>query len=1004
MAINKKLIHFNTFENFNSKKLSANVENTKYTLGVNGEIQIGTPDILYQSIVYIKDTKQQWTHGQLYNNTFVEITYSDLVNLKENNKLIPGCKYKIIDYVTQVTSIPNIKLTSNEHPFDIIVIADSINTLNENASACIKQGDDYFINNNLQSWKLKYCIDNDKTKFTWVKDTIDEGAIFNNTTYTRDQSLDKIINNIKYYAFVNKSDQIYSKVLKPTSSDSVFLYSNDYFYGEEMTMNGSFSGYCEKQIGSRGIIYYMQDEFGNEAPYDFKNILINSKYTFGDTIDDTILGDSQYNKINNIYDSQGLLTINNIILGNSCSYNTFESNCKNITLGNSCQYNTFDFECSNISLGFNSNKNSFGKRCSDMILGTSLSNTFGSLCRENIFGSNCNYNTLGEACINNTFENNVQFATLGKYCYNNTILSGQYYEIISGTIDKTISSSNPLNIIKISYEELVILKNNNQLIPGMKYRIIDYVTMCNNNGCNNLNIITESEMHPFDILIQASSTNSLCENASLLLNEEDSYFNNINLSKFEIKYDINNDSSKYLWADTKYGKGVIYYMKDEFMNECCYDFLNITFTFTNDYLFTGSTDEFRSNVKYYTFSHENNSIITRNDSYFCHSNIIKQSFLNGALLLNCNLFKTISNTWVSSNFLDENCFENKFGPDCYRNILGKNCYGNNFLQSSKYNNFGNNCSYNHLSKNCSFISLEGNCYNNTFNEQCQFITAGKSLYMCNLGKNCAGNSFRNNCYNITLGNYSAGNQFMNNCQNVVFGEYSSYNVFENNCLNITMRVNASTSGTSLGYFQYNKISSGTQNVTFYTGVTTSSSKKISNIHVKLGIYGSTSSPKYINVSTLINRTYETIITKNSSNEIKFNIVDEKQDILISGTNIKTINGESILGSGNIIIEGSNSSNCMQKIPIVRYTINNDSCIVQPDTRTYITCDGNVNINLERYEEDNFVHSYEIVLIMGDAAYTVSFPENITWTKPLTITENKRYYIIIEDNFAIFTEI
>ena len=66
MAINKKLIHFNTFENFNSKKLSANIENTKYTLGVNGEIQKGSPDILYQSIVYIKDTKQQWTHGQLY--------------------------------------------------------------------------------------------------------------------------------------------------------------------------------------------------------------------------------------------------------------------------------------------------------------------------------------------------------------------------------------------------------------------------------------------------------------------------------------------------------------------------------------------------------------------------------------------------------------------------------------------------------------------------------------------------------------------------------------------------------------------------------------------------------------------------------------------------------------------------------------------------------------------------------------------------------------------------
>ena len=66
MAINKKLIHFKTFANFNSKKLSANEANTQYTLGVDGEIQTGSPDILYQSICWIKDTKHQWTHGQLY--------------------------------------------------------------------------------------------------------------------------------------------------------------------------------------------------------------------------------------------------------------------------------------------------------------------------------------------------------------------------------------------------------------------------------------------------------------------------------------------------------------------------------------------------------------------------------------------------------------------------------------------------------------------------------------------------------------------------------------------------------------------------------------------------------------------------------------------------------------------------------------------------------------------------------------------------------------------------
>lgn len=66
MSTEKKLIHFNKFDTFNSKKLSANTENTKYTLGVNGEIKDGSPDISYQSICWIKDTRQQWTHGQLY--------------------------------------------------------------------------------------------------------------------------------------------------------------------------------------------------------------------------------------------------------------------------------------------------------------------------------------------------------------------------------------------------------------------------------------------------------------------------------------------------------------------------------------------------------------------------------------------------------------------------------------------------------------------------------------------------------------------------------------------------------------------------------------------------------------------------------------------------------------------------------------------------------------------------------------------------------------------------
>lgn len=37
------------------------------------------------------------------------------------------------------------------------------------------------------------------------------------------------------------------------------------------------------------------------------------------------------------------------------------------------------------------------------------------------------------------------------------------------------------------------------------------------------------------------------------------------------------------------------------------------------------------------------------------------------------------------------------------------------------------------------------------------------------------------------------------------------------------------------------------------------------------------------------------------------IIDNKQDTLVSGTNIKTINNQTLLGSGNIDIQGSGTS-------------------------------------------------------------------------------------------------
>ena len=57
------------------------------------------------------------------------------------------------------------------------------------------------------------------------------------------------------------------------------------------------------------------------------------------------------------------------------------------------------------------------------------------------------------------------------------------------------------------------------------------------------------------------------------------------------------------------------------------------------------------------------------------------------------------------------------------------------------------------------------------------------------------------------------------------------------------------------------------------------------------------------IKTLSNNLNATI----DSLEALANIVAEKQDTLVSGTNIKTINNTSLLGSGNITIEGSTSN-------------------------------------------------------------------------------------------------
>lgn len=146
----------------------------------------------------------------------------------------------------------------------------------------------------------------------------------------------------------------------------------------------------------------------------------------------------------------------------------------------------------------------------------------------------------------------------------------------------------------VTYEELISLIKNDSLIAGMKYRITDYETIIDIlYHAAESGVIITSANHPFDLIVTATSSNTLDCNAQAVLRAGDTYFINSELHKWKIKYNVDIYGSQ--------NKGIIYYMKDQNGNEASYDFKNIQFTFTEDYPYQ-IPSELQYNTPYYTFT------------------------------------------------------------------------------------------------------------------------------------------------------------------------------------------------------------------------------------------------------------------------------------------------------------------------------------------------------------------------------------------------------------------
>ena len=121
-------------------------------------------------------------------------------------------------------------------------------------------------------------------------------------------------------------------------------------------------------------------------------------------------------------------------------------------------------------------------------------------------------------------------------------------------------------------------------------------------------------------------------------------------------------------------------------------------------------------------------------------------------------------------------------------------------------------------------------------------------------------------------------------------------------------------------------------------------------------------------------------------------ISGKQDKLVSGTNIKTINGTSILGSGNIVIEGGSGGGSSSGESSSKEVVNiySDTIDVLEPNKIYIFESSSLIFNIDYIEEpaDSYAE-YSVILVAEPLAGgesispTITLPSDVEWANGVT---------------------
>ena len=334
---------------------------------------------------------------------------------------------------------------------------------------------------------------------------------------------------------------------------------------------------------------------------------------------------------------------------------------------------------------------------------------------------------------------------------NSSFTANQWTAINSGITDTWINDINEklenitsTTIIEITWSELKAKRDAGELTLGQLYRITDY-------QCTTTESNTRSAGHQFDIIVLALTNNTLSEQAWAALHSGDTYFANNNLSAWKLWYCLDNDTTRFAWADntSSNGRGVIYRMIDEFNNDIPYDFKNIQFKHP--------INPNSSSVYYYTFSNDTGSTDhSLSISHWCFSNTIKECLISNKKRLNHIVFVgyrcyyNFFNVGCKDNYFDSSCSNNFFSINCHDNSFGINCCDNFFGNDYVYNSSNSYCAHNSFGNSCSYNSFGSDCSYNSFGNDCSYI------------------KFADNSSTSYKYNYYKYNHFGDGCQYILF--------------------------------------------------------------------------------------------------------------------------------------------------------------------------------------------------------------------------------------------